>query len=208
MNRRESVAPGIRRDANGVYTWTYQMSLFKNPTVFFLIWKIFFFILLGVFAVTTVVDAIEWSDFFPDRLLTNLTVFGWILLGMTGLVGLSYLLYAAIMGGTYTVLFEMDEHRVTHRQIESQAKKARRIGAMASAAGWATGNLTTAGVGMNAVRTEMVSEFAAVRTVKLCPHRHLIKVNGRLSHNQVYAAPEDFDFVAAFIRSHCPNVKS
>lgn len=195
----------IRRDANGVYTWTYEMSLFKNPTVFWLVWKIFFFILLGIFAFTTVIDAIEWGDF-PDRLLESLPVFGWVLLGMTGLVGLGYLLYAAMMGGKYVVEFEMDDKSVTHRQIASQAKKARRIGAATFAAGWASGRMTAAGVGMNAMRTEMVSEFAKTKTVKLCPRRHLIKVNGRLSHNQVYVAPEDFDFVAAYICDHCPNV--
>ena len=29
---------------DGKYRWTYEMSLFKNPTIFLLIWKIFFFI--------------------------------------------------------------------------------------------------------------------------------------------------------------------
>ena len=34
----------------------------------------------------------------------------------------------------------------------------------------------------------------------------MIKVNGLLTHNQVYAAPEDLDFVKNYIISHCPRL--
>ena len=30
---------------DGKYRWSYAMSLYKNPTIFLLVWKIFFFIL-------------------------------------------------------------------------------------------------------------------------------------------------------------------
>ena len=203
----EYVSPNITRFPDGTYTWTYEMSLFKNPTVFWLVWKIFFFILLGLFLVLNIVDAAEWSDYFPDRFLSNLTFLGYALAGMTALVGLGYLIYAAMMGGKYVVEFDMDERGVNHRQIMSQAKRARRIGAATVAAGIATGRPGTVGIGLNAQRTEMYSEFAKTRAVKLCPRRHLIKVSGLLNHNQVYAAPEDFDFVSGYILSRCPNLK-
>ena len=64
------------------------------------------------------------------------------------------------------------------------------------------------GAGMNAQRTEMYSEFSAVRKVKLCPRRHLIKVNGLLSRNRVFAADEDFAFVRDHIISHCSGLKN
>lgn len=207
MNKTEPTATRVRRDERGVYTWTYAMSLYKNPTVFWLVWKIFFFIILGIFALMIVVDAVEWGGFSPDRLLSTLTAFGCALAVSTALVALGYLLYAAMMGGRYVVEFEMDQQRVVHRQIASQAKKARRIGRAAMFAGAASGRLTAVGVGLNAQRTEMITEFSRVKKVKVCPRRHLIKVNETLAHNQVYAAPEDFDFVAEYIRSHCPNVK-
>ena len=190
--------------ADGKYRWTYEMSLFKNPTIFLLIWKIFFFIFLGVIAVVTISDFIKWG---PEKALENLPVLGYLLLGMTAVVGLGYLIYAAIMGGKYIVEFEMDEKGVLHKQTASQAKKAKKLARATMAAGAAAGRIGTVGAGMNAQRTEMYSEFAKVRKVKAYPRRGLIKVNTRFEHNQVYAAKEDFAFVKNYIVSRCRNTK-
>ena len=76
--------------ADGKYRWLYRMNLLKNPTVFLLVWKIFFFILLGVFAVTALADQIRWG-FDVSSMLGTLKVFGLFVLGMTALVGLGCL---------------------------------------------------------------------------------------------------------------------
>jgi len=203
----EQVSSNILRCADGKYRWVYEMNLLKNPTVFFLVWKIFFFILLGIFAFTTVVDAISWPGEFLTNLPGNLRVFGWIFLGMTVLVAVSCLIYAAMMGGKYSVLFEMDEEGVNHKQMAWQKEKAERLSALTVMAGFAAGNVTAMGVGMNAARSEMYSAWNSVRRVKCHPRRGLIKVNGRFRRNQVYAVPEDFAFVADYILSHCRNLK-
>ncbi len=189
---------------DGKYRWTYEMSLFKNPTIFLLIWKIFFFIFLGVFAVVNISDFIKWG---PEKALENLPVLGYLLLGMTAVVGLGYLIYAAIMGGKYIVEFEMDEKGVNHKQIASQARKAKKLGRATMIAGAAAARIGTVGAGMNAQRTEMYSEFAKVRKVKAYPRRNLIKVNERLGHNQVYVAKEDYEFVSNYIVARCVNIK-
>lgn len=189
---------------DGKYRWTYEMSLFKNPTIFLLIWKIFFFLFLGVFSVVNISDFIKWG---PEKVLENLPVLGYLLLGMTAVVGLGYLIYAAIMGGKYIVEFEMDEKGVNHKQIASQARKAKKLGRATMIAGAASGRIGTVGAGMNAQRTEMYSEFAKVRKVKAYPRRGLIKVNERLGHNQVYVAKEDYEFVSNYIVAHCVNIK-
>ena len=61
---------------DGKYRWVYEMSLLKNPTVFFLVWKIFFFVFLGIFTFIIILDAVNSYDFFPDRLLGDLKFFG------------------------------------------------------------------------------------------------------------------------------------
>ena len=197
----------VAKCLDGKYRWVYEMSLFKNPTIFLLIWKIFFFILLGICAFVVIIDAVEWGGFKAERLLNTLMIFGIFLLGMTVLVGVSYLIYAAIMGGKYIVEFEMDERGINHKQILSQAKKAKNIGRAVTTIGLATGSYRTAVAGMNAQRTEMYSEFTRTRKVKAYPRRNLIKVNSLLYHNQVYAQKEDFEFVKNYIVSHCPNIK-
>ena len=191
---------------DGKYRWTYEMSLFKNPTIFLLIWKIFFFIVLGIFTFLVLIGSGD-SGFWWDGFLDTAKVFGFIFIGMTVLSALGYLFYAAIMGGKYVVEFEMDEKGVTHKQTAAQAKKAEKLGQATMIAGAATGGIGTVGAGMNAQRTEMYSEFAKVRKVKAYPRRNLIKVNERFGHNQVYAAKEDFEFVKDYILSHCGSVK-
>jgi hypothetical protein len=199
------ISDNITLCPDGKYRWVYELHLLKEPTIFFLIWKIFFFIVTGIFAFTFIIDTIEWG---LDDSLGSLKVYGYLLLGMTVLIGLGYLLYAAIMGGKYCVMFEMDEQGVNHKQMPRQAKKAELLSAITVLAGLAGGRLTTVGVGLTSSRTEMYSEFSRVKKVKAYPRRGLIKVNGTLSRNQVYAEREDFDFVLGYIRARCPDPKA
>lgn len=193
---------------DGKYRWGYEVSLFKNPDLFFLIWKIFFFIIIGIFAFMVILDAVEQNGSFAERFFSNLKVFGYILIGMTALTLISYLIYAAIMGGKYSVRFEMDEKGIRHLQIPSQASKAEKIGKAAAAAGLAAGNLSAAGAGISSQRTEMYTEFERVLSVKSYPGRHLIKIRASLEHNRVYAAHENFEFVKNYIISRCANLKN
>lgn len=200
------VGEELMRNQIGQYQWIYEMSLLKDPTIFFLVWKIFFWILVGIFGFTMLVDLLQgWGG---EAILNSLRMLGYFLIGMTVLVSLGYLIYAAIMGGKYIVKFTMDEEGVNHEQIPAQAEKARKIGMITTAVGAMTGNFTTMGVGMNAsARTEMYSAFARVRKVKLYPRRGLIKLNGILKHNQVYVSKGDYEFVRDYILARCVNAK-
>jgi len=200
----EKVTPNITLGDDGKYRWIYEMSLLKNPTIFLLVWKIFFFIFIGIFAVVMLIDLCS-GNMDTGRLLDSLKMIGYSLLGMTALVAIGVLIYSAKMGGKYIVMFEMDEEGINHKQVPTQAKKARSIGRFTAAAGAAKGSLSATAVGINAQNTEMYTEFARVRKVKSYPGRNLIKVNERLNHNQVYAADEDFAFVENFIMDHVPE---
>ncbi len=193
--------------SDGKYRWVYELNLFKNPTIFLLVWKIFFFIILGIFAIMTIVSAIDWPENFAESALDNLKFFGIFVLGMTVLVGISYLIYAAINGGKYCVVFEMDEQGINHKQMPKQAQKAQVLAGITMLAGLATGRMSTMGAAMAASRTEMYSGFASTRKVLSYPRRNLIKVNGLLQHNQVYTATEDFQFVRGYIMDHCTAAK-
>lgn len=206
MAQDQRISANITFCTDGKYRWVYEMSLFKNPTIFLLIWKIFFFIFAGMFIFLTLIQS-ESSHFWWDGFLDNAKVFGYILIGMTVVVALGYLLYAAIMGGKYIVEFEMDEKGINHKQTASQAKKAKRLGQATMIAGAASGRIGTVGIGMNAQRTEMYSDFSKVCKAKAYPRRHLIKISERFGHNQVYAEREDFEFVKNFILSHCDRIK-
>lgn len=200
------ISPNITLYQDGKYRWVYELNLLKNPSIFLLVWRIFFFIFIGIFIFVTIADSGR-SGFWWGGFLDNLKIFGYILLGMTGVTLLGYLLYAAIMGGKYCVIFEMDDKGVSHKQVPTQAKKARKLASLTTAAGAASGNFSVMGAGIGAARTEMYSDFASVGKVRAYPSRRVIKLRSGLNHNQVYAAAEDFEFVRSFILARCPKLK-
>lgn len=175
------------------------MSLFKNPTIFLLVWKILICSFAVIFLFVTVIDLRENGT---ESLLQNGRIFLIIFAVITGITILGYLVYAAIMGGKYIVDFTMDDKGVLHSQAPAQAKKARKLGAVTAIAGAASGKPGFAGIGINSTRTEMYSDFSKVKSVKAYPRRNIIKVNLPFNKNQVYASKEDFDFVLNYIRTH------
>lgn len=208
MKEGAPVSENIFLCEDGKYRWVYEMPILKNPTIFIMVWKILFFIILGIFAFTFIFDLID-GNLTGETALNTLKFFGYFVLGMTVLLGIAMLLYAAIMGGKYVVMFEMDSDGVNHKQMPKQVKKAQAIGIITALAGIAARNVTTVGVGINAAaRSEMYSRFIKVRKVKAYPRRDLIKVNQLLTKNQVYAEKEDFDFVYNYILDHTPNRKN
>ena len=200
----QRISDNILLYPDGKYRWIYEMSLFKNPTVIVMIWKIFFFVILGVFLFMLVLDLIN-EDLDGERLIGTLSFFGIFLIGMTVIVGISYLIYAAVMGGKYIVMFEMDEKGVNHMQLPKQAKKAEALAMMTALIGLMSNNHAAVAAGVNASGTSMYTAFSSVRSVRALPRRNLIKVNERLYHNQVYAAAQDYDFVLNFICIHTPE---
>ena len=195
----------IKKCADGKYRWRYEMSLFKNPTVFILVYKILFFIFLGIFLFSAVIDSIS-NGFDLESLSVSAKVFSIIFAVMTGITILGYLLYAAIMGGKYIVDFTMDENGLLHKQAYAQAKKAKKIGGLTALAGAASGRPSVAGAGLTSTRTELYSDFKKVKKIKAYPRRGVIKLNAPFNKNQVYASKEDFNFVLEFIKSHTNTI--
>ena len=197
-----NVTKNITFDSDGVYRWVYELNLYKNPTILFLIWKIFGFVLLGIWLFMVILEIID-DNLSLDTLMDITSVFLLLALGFGLLCLIGYLLYALMMGGKYCVLFEMDDRGVHHIQMESQIKKVEAISILTMLVGAMAGRPGAVGTGMLAgARTNMYTAFVDVRNVESCPGRDLIKVNELLNKNQVYAEKEDFDFVLNFILTH------
>ena len=191
---------------DGKYRWVYEMNMITNPTIFLTVFKIFFWIILImwlVFGLFLYVIPGDWDGFLG---MSKAALIGMGIMAVLTLLGV--LVLAAIYGGKYIVLFEMDENEVAHIQVPRQFKKAQALGALTALAGGAAGHLSTAGAGLLAAsRNSSTSEFKNVRSVKAHRRLHVIKVNQLLNKNQVYVRDEDFDFVYDWIRSRCPNLK-
>ena len=186
------------------YRWRYEMSLFKNPTVFLAVVKALL-IALGITVfiiglITLIADGFSKDGFiFLGKLILLLTGI------LAVLLVLGYLLYAAIMGGKYIVDFEMDDKKLVHAQIPEQAKKAEDISGAAVVMGVLAKNRGAVSAGMlSSGRNVSVTEFKDVKKGVVDKKHSVIKIS-YFGWNEVYADGDDFDFVAEWIRKHIPE---
>ena len=135
---KENADYSVQRCDDGKYRWRYELDMWKNPSILILIFKIFFWVFVGIWGFMIILTLIEdgWNlDKIWDTSLPFL-----ILIGVFTVIALiSYAIVAAMYGGKYIVLFEMDEKGVNHCQINAQAMRARKLGIITAAAGVATG---------------------------------------------------------------------
>lgn len=200
----QKVTENIYLCPDGVYRWIYEFRMMRNPTILFTIWKIFGGIIIGIWLFDIVLMLFD-GDLTVDSILSHSGIFALILLGMAVLSFFAYLIVAAQYGWKYIVLFEMDEHSVTHTQMQKQFEKAQALGWLTAAAGLLTGSPAMAGAGINvAIHNSISSEFGKVKNIKVRRGRHTIYVNEMLEKNQVYAEPADFDFVLDHISARLP----
>ena len=191
---------------DGKYRWTYPLDMLKNPSILFVLLKIFG-ILLSIPLLIALISAAAnndwqkiWDSFLKIWLIVMVVFFVIILI--------SYLIVVWMNGGKYVVNFTMDEKRLIHEQVPVQYDRARKVGLLAALVGIFAKRPAAAGAGaLAASRDTSISVFDKVRRVKPRRGQNLIKVNQSLERNQVYVPDEDFDFVLDFIRKHCPNAK-
>ena len=191
---------------DGKYRWTYPLDMLKNPSILFVLLKIFG-ILLSIPLLIALISAAAindwqkiWDGFIKIWLIVMVVFFVIILI--------SYLIVVWMNGGKYVVNFTMDEKRLIHEQVPVQYERARKVGILAALVGIFAKRPAAAGAGaLAASRDTSVSVFDKVRRIKPRRGQNLIKVNQSLERNQVYVPDEDFDFVLDFIRKHCPNAK-
>ena len=200
MNKR------VHQLKSGKYKWTYEVSLLKDWSILVLVYKVLFiscfitFFLVACIGVCS--EGIEAFSLITPSPMVLLCIIGGVL--ALGLIG--YLVYAAFMGGKYCVEFTMDDKEIVHKQVERQAKRAKKIAVATMLVGLLARRPGVVGSGMMAsAHTQTVSRFAFVRNVKALRRHNLIKVNERFTKNRIYVDDADYDFVLEFIISHCPN---
>lgn len=206
MEKKNYTGKEIRLCEDGKYRWVYELNMFTNPVIILTVAKVLGGVILGMwafFGLILFVFSGDWDGLWgmTQGMLVALGVLAVLLIP-------AYLIICWMYHGKYVVLFEMDEQSVVHIQLPRQFKRAQALGLLTTLVGLAAKRPSVAGAGLlTASRQSSTSTFKNVRKVKACPRRHLIKVNQLFEKNQVYAAPEDFDFVYEWIRSRCPGAK-
>ena len=187
------------------WNWMYEFSFWRNPAILITTAKV---LILGLLAPVLLLFIFTLTD--GDGLLKALqvsgSIFGYGLIVIAVLLALAYPLVALLQGGSYLVLFKMDDQGIDHIQLNSQVKKAQAVGYLTALAGVATGNLSVAGAGLlSASRRNLYTSFKKVQSVKAVRSRNTIYVNELLNKNQVYPEPGEFDQVLDYIIRHCPK---
>lgn len=198
--------PNIRLCPDGVYRWVYELHLMRNPVILGTLCKVMGVITLLLYLFMAILGIVEGNAGALVEMLP--AVLGFFAL-MMALCVLGYLIYAAMNGWKYIVLFEMDETGVRHIQQPAQFDKAQGVAWLLALAGLATGNPGRVGQAMVlGSKGSSYTEFARAKGMKVLRSQNTIKINETLEHNMVYAEPEDFDFVLNYIRERVPeNVK-
>ena len=207
-NGQEPYAPGgITLCPDGKYCWVYELKLLKNPAILCVIWKIIVGAFLGVWLFVMLLSLGD-THFWWDGFWSEAKMFALLTALMLALSLLAYLFYAAVMGGKYCVLFEMDENGIRHTQAPRQFKKAQLLAAITALSGMKSGHIGTVGTGLLAgSKVSSCSEWHLVKSIAVHPRLNLIKVNAPLNKNQVYAEDTDFAFVRQYILTHCAEAK-
>ena len=201
---REKPSPNIERCPDGAYRWVYEFSMRRNPVILLTILKVFALVCALLWVFLVVLSLTDGDPFFAS-LWSQGKVALLIFAVFAVLTFPAYFIVTAVSGGKYIVLFEMDEEGITHTQEPKQFTKAQGLQWLAAMAGAALHDPTLAGAGfLGATRGGLRSDFAKVRSVKVLRRWNTIKLNQPLAKNQVYAAPEDMDFVLDYIRARLP----
>ena len=193
---------------DGKYRWVYELNLYKNPAIIKEVGRVMLISLVIVMVLISGFQIIDGIGTLAERLLFVAELAGVLIVILVVITILGYLLYSYMMGGTYCALFEMDENGICNKAQEKHIKKAELISAITVIAGIASGRPGVVGTGMLAsARTSMYTRFDSVKELEILPKQHLIRLNEKLSRNQVYAEDEDFAFVADYIRTRCRKAK-
>lgn len=206
MTEDNNFSKNISLGNDGIYRWSYEMNMWKNPTILITLWKVFF--IGGMFPVLLVTVLELFEQGFSDAVNVFIPMFLGMIGIITGLIVLAYPIAAILNGGIYQVVFELDSLGVRHIQMESQFKKNQVLAMITTLAGTLANSPSTAGAGLLAgSKSSSYSEFKQVKKIVSNQKRHVIYVNESLNHNQIYVNNEDFEAVKNYIIEHCDNAK-
>lgn len=201
------MSENIKKCDDGTYRWAYEFNMLKNPISLLTVLKIFLLVLVGIWIIFGLFRI--GDDGFVGAFVAQtkeLLIPAAILFGLS-IVG--YIILARIYGWKYCVLFEMNETGIRHIQMEKQYKKAQALGWLTAMAGVAAGKPGVMGTGLlAATKNEQATEFSKVKRLRTFRAFHTIKLDSPLNHNQIYAEPEDYDFVLNYISKRIPKNKS
>ena len=194
----------IQRCPDGKYRWSYEVNLWKNPSILLDLTKVFGIILVGIWFLCVILVPLFKGHLRWHRVVDASTGFLWVVLAVAVLCLIGYVVSGIISGGRYAAFFVMDEETVSHQQMKKEVKRSQLIAAI---------NMmmdadSSAPALLAAAQSPFITPFKKVRKIKALRRRHLIKVDELLTKNRIFVEnPEDYEFVLRYICERCPQAK-
>lgn len=189
---------------DGKYRWSYEVNLWKNPSIFLDLMKVFGVIMLGMWLLVAIIVPLFDGHLRWHRVVDTSATFIWVLIAVLVLCLIGYVISGLVSGGRYAAFFIMDEETVTHQRMQKEVKRTQVIAAI---------NMmidadSSAPAILAAAQSPFITPFKRVRKIKAIRRRHLIKVDELLTKNRIYVEdPEDYEFVLRYISERCPKAK-
>ncbi len=195
----------ITIDENGKYCWRGTINVRDNPTMVILIAKTMGIIFGATLAISIGIGLACHMSAQDWVMMLSITV--GVILVVAVISVIVTLMYLNNLDGTYSADYVMDETGVLFRPAPREQEINKEFAMGSAAFSTLAGRPALAAAGVATVNSDAVSKFKSVHRVKGIREHCCIKVSNPLLYNQVYVAPEDYDFVYRFISSHCPNAK-
>lgn len=202
--RPEELTTRIQLCPDGKYRWSYEVNLWRNPSIFLDLMKVFGFIILGMWLFFGVLIPLFKGDLDWSAFLVNCKMFLVIAVVFLSLGLIGYVISGIASGGRYAAYFVMDEETVTHQQMNKEVKRTQVIAAINMMVADDMGSAAL----LAAAHSPFITPYKRVRKIKAHRRRHLIKVDELLTKNRIYVEdPEDYEFVLHYITERCPKAR-
>ena len=189
---------------DGKYRWSYEVNLWKNPSILLDLAKVFGIILVGIWFLSVILVPLFDGHLRWHRVVDSSTGFLWVVLAVAVLCLIGYVITGIVSGGRYAAYFVMDEESVTHQQMNKEVKRTQVIAAINM---MVDDDMGSAAI-LAAAQSPFITPYRRVRKIKTHRRRHLIKVDELLTKNRIYVEdPEDYEFVLRYITERCPKAR-
>ena len=189
---------------DGKYRWSYEVNLWKNPSILLDLAKVFGIILVGIWFLSVILVPLFDGHLRWHRVVDSSTGFLWVVLAVAVLCLIGYVITGIVSGGRYAAYFVMDEESVTHQQMAKEVKRTQVIAAINM---MVDDDMGSAAI-LAAAHEPFTTPYKRVRKIKAIRGRHLIKVDELLTKNRIYVEDhEDYEFVLRYISERCEKLK-
>ena len=194
----------IKLCPDGKYRWSYEVNLWRNPSILFDLLKVFGVIMLGMWLLVAVIVPLFDGHLRWHRVMDTSATFIWVLIAVLVLCLIGYVISGIVSGGRYAAYFVMDEETITHQQMAKEVKRTQVIAAINMMVDDDNGSAAL----LAAAHSPFITPYRRVRKIKTHRRRHLIKVDELLTKNRIYVEdPEDYEFVLRYISERCPKAR-